>query len=120
MRHCKPHKMAYFDTNIFIVTLLCLIIKNKKREKFFSIKNLYFILRGKIIMTAQYKEIAFESTIEQYLLKKGGYLKGDPSTFNQSKGFDPSVLIAFLKETQVSAMGLYSKSSKRSNRRHYY
>lgn len=51
-------------------------------------------------MTTQYKEQAFESTIESYLLNKGGYVKGDPRTFDRKKAIDPNILIAFLKKTQ--------------------
>ncbi len=63
-------------------------------------------------MTTQYKEIAFENVIEQHLLEKGGYTKGDPKTFNRLKGLDPSVLFAFLKETQAEQLAYIQNLQK--------
>jgi len=51
-------------------------------------------------MPVDYKEIAFESAIEDHLLKKGGYTKGDPDTFDKQLCLDPTVLLSFIKETQ--------------------
>ena len=51
-------------------------------------------------MSGQHNEEAFETAIEHHLLSQGGYTKGDPSTFDQERGFDPTALLAFIQETQ--------------------
>ena len=51
-------------------------------------------------MARQYKEIAFESAIENHLLTQSGYVKADNTNFNVERGIDPSVLLAFIKQTQ--------------------
>lgn len=51
-------------------------------------------------MTGQHKEIAFEAAIEQHLLDKGGYVKGDPGAFDRARALDPAVFLAFVRETQ--------------------
>ena len=47
------------------------------------------------------KEIAFEKAIEQHLLNKGGYIKGDRDQFDPIRGIDSKTLIDFIKETQI-------------------
>ncbi len=36
-------------------------------------------------MTTNHREIAFEKAIEDSLLSKGGYEKGDPAVFNRER-----------------------------------
>ena len=52
-------------------------------------------------MTNNIKEIAFEEAIEQHLLDKGGYIKGDRNQFDPVRGIDSKILIDFIKETQI-------------------
>ena len=40
-----------------------------------------------------YKEKRFEEDIEHYLLNKGGYTKGNMSTYNREKAIDMDKLI---------------------------
>jgi len=51
-------------------------------------------------MPAQYREVAFETAIENHLLTFGGYVKGDPDTFDQERGLDPTMLLPFIQQTQ--------------------
>ncbi len=46
------------------------------------------------------KEITFESEIENSLITKGGYIKGNPSDFNREYAVDAFQLFKFLKESQ--------------------
>jgi type I restriction enzyme, R subunit len=52
------------------------------------------------MMPGTHTEAAFESAIEEHLLTKGGYIKGDPDTFDRSRALDPTILFSFIKETQ--------------------
>lgn len=45
-------------------------------------------------------EKAFEEAIEQSLIDRGGYLKGDPDKFNRELALDPTLLFQFVKDTQ--------------------
>ncbi|MGD0234554.1 MAG: type I restriction endonuclease [Syntrophorhabdales bacterium] len=51
-------------------------------------------------MPGQHTETAFESAIEDHLLTQAGYAKGDKDLFNPERGLDPTVLMAFIQETQ--------------------
>ena len=51
-------------------------------------------------MPTDHTEKAFETAIEYHLLQKGGYLNGNPGTFDRVRAFDPTVLIPFIQETQ--------------------
>lgn len=51
-------------------------------------------------MPAQYKEVAFETAIENHLLTFGGYTRGDPGSFDRERGLDPTVLLPFIQQTQ--------------------
>ena len=51
-------------------------------------------------MPGQHKELAFESAIESHLLTKAGYTKGNKDSFDSERGLDPTVLLAFIQETQ--------------------
>lgn len=64
------------------------------------------------------KEKAFENAIEEYLLKHGGYEKGNPAVFDRSTGLDEETLIGFVKATQpkkwkqyITIYGLDAKGS---------
>lgn len=46
------------------------------------------------------KEKRFEQDIEEYLITKGGYTKGDPSKFNRASGLDEGTFIEFIKNSQ--------------------
>ena len=47
------------------------------------------------------KEKAFEEAIEEYLITKGGYVKGNPKNFNRELALDVDTLIDFIKKTQL-------------------
>lgn len=51
-------------------------------------------------MSEQYREQAFESVIEDYLVTKAGYTKGERDTFDSERALDSKTLFAFIKETQ--------------------
>jgi len=51
-------------------------------------------------MSGQHTERAFESAIENYLLTKAGYTEGDKDAFDAERGLDPTVLLAFIQNTQ--------------------
>lgn len=55
------------------------------------------------------KEKRFESDIESYLLSKGGYVKGDLSTYDKKRAIDMPVLISFLEKTQPKMWEKYQK-----------
>ena len=48
-------------------------------------------------------EKAFEEAIESHLLKKGGYIKGNPDDFNRELALDTKAIFAFLQESQPDA-----------------
>lgn len=51
-------------------------------------------------MPGHHSEEAFEAAIEHYLITKGGYIKGDPVWFDKNRGLDPSMVAAFIRNTQ--------------------
>ncbi len=51
-------------------------------------------------MTLDHTETAFESAIEDHLIKIGGYEKCNGSAFDLDRCIDPTILIAFIQETQ--------------------
>ncbi len=51
-------------------------------------------------MPTNHTEKAFETAIEYHLLNDGGYLNGNPDTFDRVRAIDPTVLIPFIQETQ--------------------
>jgi type I restriction enzyme R subunit len=55
------------------------------------------------------KEKRFESDIESYLLTKGGYIKGDQSTYDKKMALDMPVLISFIEKTQPKMWEKYKK-----------
>ena len=46
------------------------------------------------------KEIQFEKDIEEYLISKGGYIKGNPKKFDRKLGLDCDTFIEFIKISQ--------------------
>jgi type I restriction enzyme R subunit len=48
----------------------------------------------------EHKEVAFESAIENYLLKNAGYTRGRNNTFDKERCLDSDVFISFIRETQ--------------------
>ncbi len=46
------------------------------------------------------KERRFEEDIESYLLNYGGYLKGNPASFNRYSGLDEATFVEFIKNSQ--------------------
>ncbi len=55
------------------------------------------------------KEKRFEQDIEEYLITKGGYTKGDPGKFNRQSGLDEDTFIAFIKASQPKLWDKYIK-----------
>lgn len=51
-------------------------------------------------MISQHKEIAFESTIEHFLVATGSYQKLNPELFDNEKCLFPEIVIEFIQETQ--------------------
>lgn len=51
-------------------------------------------------MPIDHREVAFESAIEDYLLKNAGYTKGIVDSFDRGRCLDSSILVGFIKETQ--------------------
>jgi len=48
-------------------------------------------------------ERKFEGAIEAWLLKHGGYTKGNPRTFDRALGLGPGEVLAFVEATQPDA-----------------
>lgn len=46
------------------------------------------------------KEKRFEQDIEDYLIRFGGYTKGNPPTFNRASGLDEGTFVEFVKNSQ--------------------
>lgn len=46
------------------------------------------------------KEKRFEQDIEEYLITRGGYTKGNPTSFNRDSGLDETTFISFVKDSQ--------------------
>ena len=51
-------------------------------------------------MSADYKEKAFEATIEHHLVTVGGYAKGDRDGYDADRAIFPAEVLAFIQETQ--------------------
>ena len=56
-----------------------------------------------------FKEKRFEQDIEEYLVTKGGYEKGNPKNFNRTLALDTATFITFLKESQPKSWERYVK-----------
>jgi len=63
-------------------------------------------------MTINYREIAFESAIEHYLLEAGGFKKADPKNFDCDRAIDSSILLDFIQETQPKEWGYLKNLQK--------
>jgi len=68
----------------------------------------------------EYKEKRFEEDIENYLLTKGGYSKGDLSTYDREKAIDMPKLISFIKTTQPKQWERYEKNYKVDSEKKLY
>ncbi len=55
------------------------------------------------------KEKRFEQDIEEYLITKGGFSKGDPASFNRKSGLDEITFIEFIKNSQPKQWERYVK-----------
>lgn len=56
------------------------------------------------------KEKRFEADIESYMLSKGGFAKGDMTTYDKDKAIDLPKLIEFIKKTQPKAWQRYERN----------
>ena len=56
------------------------------------------------------KEKRFEQDIESYMLKYGGYTKGDLSTYNRENAIDLPKLIQYIKATQPKEWQKYERN----------
>jgi len=63
-------------------------------------------------MPSQHTETAFESSIENHLLTKAGYIKGDKDAFDPVRGLDPTVFLSFIQETQPKEWGYLKNLQK--------
>ena len=54
-------------------------------------------------MPVDHNEKAFEAAIEHHLLNEAGYTSADAADFDRERAMDPTVFIAFVKETQPTA-----------------
>lgn len=65
-----------------------------------------------------YTEKQFETDIESSLCTKGGYVKGNPETFNRSLALDTDTLLSFIKTTQLKEWkkytGIYGSDSEKT------
>ena len=55
------------------------------------------------------KEKRFEEDIEDYLIHDGGYLKGDPTSFNRKTGLNERTFVEFIKDSQPKQWERYVK-----------
>ncbi len=56
-----------------------------------------------------YKEKRFEEDIEEYLIAKGGYEKGNPKNFDRKLALDINTFLSFIKESQSKQWERYEK-----------
>jgi len=55
------------------------------------------------------KEKRFEEDIEEYCITNGGYIKGDPSTFDRKIALDRATFLTFIKTSQPKSWDRYVK-----------
>ena len=55
------------------------------------------------------KERRLEQDIEEYLITKGGYVKGDPKAFDRTIALDKATLVSFIKVSQSKKWERYEK-----------
>ena len=55
------------------------------------------------------KEKRFEQDIEEYLVKEGGYQKGDPRAFDREKALDVGTFLRFVRTSQPKAWARFEK-----------
>ena len=56
-----------------------------------------------------YKEKRFEEDIEEYLITKGGYLKGNPQAFDRVTALDKNTFVNFIKSSQPKSWERFEK-----------
>lgn len=56
-----------------------------------------------------YTEKRFEEDIEEYLITKGGYIKGNPKNFDRKLALDINTFLAFIKKSQPKQWERYEK-----------
>ena len=56
-----------------------------------------------------YKEKRFEEDIEEYLITKGGYIKGDPKKFDRKLALDVNTFVSFIKSSQPKSWERFEK-----------
>lgn len=61
-------------------------------------------------MPINYKEIAFEAAIEEYLLQFGGYQKRNPTDYHKELALDTGVLFSFIQSSQPKEWAKFSKT----------
>ena len=55
------------------------------------------------------KEKRFEQDIEEFLTTQGGFMKGDPKSFDRELGLDKATFISFLIDSQPKTWERYEK-----------
>lgn len=55
------------------------------------------------------KEKRFEQDIEEYLIIQGGYVKGNPQSFDRKLGLDTNTFVSFIKNSQPKKWERYEK-----------
>ncbi len=63
-------------------------------------------------MPGQHTEYAFETAIEDHLTTAGGYIKGNPKTYDAERGLFPKEVLAFIKGTQENEWGYLENLQK--------
>lgn len=56
-----------------------------------------------------YKEKRFEEDIEEYLITKGGYIKGDPKKYDRKLALDVNTFVSFIKSSQPKSWERFEK-----------
>jgi len=69
----------------------------------FSLTGKYIIQGNKIMQEDNLKERQLEEDIQEYLITKGGYAKGDPKALNRATALDEQTFLTFVKTTQPKA-----------------
>jgi type I restriction enzyme R subunit len=54
-------------------------------------------------MSSPVNERAFEEAIEQSLLERGGYIRGEPAGYSRELAFHPQAILTFIRDTQPDA-----------------
>lgn len=71
-------------------------------------------------MAIECDEKRFEKDIHSYMLKYGGYTKGDMGTYDKEKAIDMDKLISFIKNTQPKAWSRFEKQCNFDAQKKFY